>query len=113
MATYNPDADLEMYRNLSHAIATLTEQLDDIKHRLRLHYGAGKHTADDGTTITVTANRRFDPELVWDVLSPQQVAEIQELTVSATLAKKLLPPAVYQQCTKEVGQPRLTISSPK
>jgi hypothetical protein len=49
-------------------------------------------------------NKRFDPLLAQQILTGEQWAAILAAVPSATLAQKVLPGALYEQCTRLAGQ---------
>lgn len=107
-----PSLDVEVGAlvGIQDAIARLTAEADRIKARLRNELAPGNH-ALGGVTVQITAARRFSPDLAAQKLTPAELASITETTtaVSATLAKRLLSPIVYEQLTAASGEPRVTI----
>ncbi|MFW6598152.1 hypothetical protein ACOCHS_06440 [Propionibacteriaceae bacterium Y2011] len=98
---------------LTTALATVTERLDQVKEEIRtITGGDGAHLLPDGHKITVTPTRRFNETRAREVLSPDLVAAITEVksTVSAMLAKRVLSGADYEACQTVAGKPRVTIS---
>lgn len=50
---------------------------------------------------------RWNDEQAQAVLTAEQLAACTESKLSGSLAKKVLPPAIYAACTKASGQPGL------
>lgn len=94
------------------AIAQLTAQVDRIKARLRTELAPGNHPLA-GVTVGITQARRFSAEKAATVLTADQLAAITETTtaVSAALAKRVLPPVVYDELTEAYGEPRVTVKA--
>lgn len=92
------------------AIARLSGEVDRIKARLRGELPVGSHQLA-GVKVAISVAHRFDPKLAAERLSPELLATITETTtvVSGTLAKRVLPPAMYEQLTV-VGSPQVRIS---
>lgn len=92
-------------------IAQLTEQANDLKGRLRqLLREPGTYTAEGAKVVTLTPNRRFDPRLAFELL-PDDLLRLCTVTkIDPAAAKKVLPPAIYEQFMVEAGDPvvRLT-----
>ena len=86
-------------------LAPLDEQISDLKAQLRDAlpepgtYPAGDHT------ITLRANRRFDPTEALRVLPETIVQTITTTTIDTALAKKRLSPDMYEACMTERGNP--------
>lgn len=98
-------------RDINSKLADLTAAADDIKSQIRQAVPAGARALIDGQpAVTVSANRRFDPDLAKTVLPPELVQLCLVEKVDGAQAKRNLPPAVYEQLMTDVGQPvvRLT-----
>jgi hypothetical protein len=102
------DADVKRYLELDAIKADMQIEQDAIKARLR-DLGAGVHHAPCGVNVSVTPNRRFNADKATEVLPPALLEQIQTLSVDTKKAKAVLPPAAYETCMTEVGEPRVSI----
>lgn len=72
--------------------------------RSRLHVG-DRGTVNGQTVLALSPNRRFSPSLAEQVL-PASLLDLCKVTkVDSSTAKKTLPPALYDSCMAEVGEP--------
>ena len=62
--------------------------------------------------VVVGRNARFNAALAKKVLTPEQYESILDIAPSGTLAKEVLPPAVYKE-TQKVSANKVTIELPK
>lgn len=62
--------------------------------------------------VVVGRNARFNAALAKQVLTPEQYESILDIVPSGTLAKEVLPPAVYKE-TQKVSTNKVTIELPK
>lgn len=100
------------YLELEQRKASLVEEQDVIKNQLREALDYGKHETGAGT-VTLSVNRRFDPTLAREVLTrlnPALIDACSTTNLNAAAAKKILPPAVYEQCMKESKDPKVVIA---
>lgn len=96
-------ADLEARRT------HIVDRQDTIKTQLRELLGVGKHAAGP-LTVTVTPQRRFNPDLAREVLPASLLEAITLPTVSTAAAREILAPALYTACMTEVGcAPKVSI----
>jgi len=102
------DADVRRYVELEAAKADIQVELETIKERLRQR-GEGKHTAPCGVRVTVSPNRRFNPQLAADIVPAELIPAIQTTSIDSKKAKAVLPPAMYEQAMAEVGEPRVVV----
>jgi len=89
------------------------KQLEDAKAALQTEmraYGEGAHESAKGT-VTVSPQRRFNADRAAEVVPIDLYQLCQETVVSSARAKAILPPAVYEACMVEVGQPRVTVKA--
>lgn len=88
-------------------LATRREQLADQLRAL----GEGSHVGTAGKVTVSQPARRFDAKLAIATLPPEMLTLCQETTVSSTKAKKVLPPALYEQCqsASSSAKPRVTV----
>jgi hypothetical protein len=100
------------YAHLEQQRASIVEEQDVIKNQLREALELGKHETDAGV-VTLSVNRRFDPTLAREVLTginPDLITACSTTVINAATAKKVLPPAVYEQCMKESKDPKVVIA---
>lgn len=103
------DTDVQRFLELDARKHEIEAEQAEIKERIRA-LGIGSHSAA-GMTINVTPNRRFNADHAAKVL-PESLAALCIKTttaIDAGLAKENLPPAVYESCMVEVGQPRVVV----
>lgn len=83
----------------------------NLKNIVRTHIPPGQAgTVNGEPVVTVSVNRRFNPDLAQKALPAELLTLITVPTVHGPTAKKTLPPALYEACMAEVGEPvvRLT-----
>lgn len=102
------DQDVKRYLELDAIKADMQLEQDAIKARLR-DLGAGVHHAPCGVNVSVTPNRRFNSDRALEVVPPALLEQIQSVVVDTKKAKAILPPAAYDACMTEVGDPRVSI----
>jgi hypothetical protein len=97
------------YLDLRDRKAAIDNRLEQITAELR-SLGVGRHQAG-GHTVTVSAQRRFNTEAAARILAsnPDLLLACQETTISGSKAKQVLPPALYEMCQVEAGEPRVSI----
>lgn len=77
-----------------------------LKAEIRQRLSAGqKGTVGGQPVVSVAPNRRFQPAVASEVL-PRDLLNLCKVTVvDSKAAKAVLPPALYEQCMAEVGEP--------
>ncbi|QXT62736.1 hypothetical protein [Tessaracoccus palaemonis] len=97
------------YLDLRDRIAELKTRQDQLAAQLR-NLGAGRHTAGN-LTVTLTPAKRFNPDQARTILAanPDLLAACSDTVISATKAKAVLPPAIYEACSVEAGDLRLAV----
>lgn len=90
---------------LNSQITDLTAAADEVKNKLREHCGLGAFTDHGVKALSITPNRRFNADRAIAVLPPELVALCTVPQVVSGVAKKNLPPALFEACTVEVGKP--------
>ena len=104
-----PEELAREYLDLKERAAVIDDRIKQIVAELRDNLGAGRHTAGDHT-VTVTPQRRFNPDRAAEVLAGSPLLEAcQETVVTSARAKQVLPPAVYETCMVEAGEARVSI----
>lgn len=98
------------YRQLDISAREIADEQADIKARVRKLLDVGDRVPVDGKPVAVQPNRRFDPGLAERVLTPEWLAACTVKKVDSAAAKKILPPALYEACMAEVGDPRVVIA---
>lgn len=77
-----------------------------LKKTLRAHLTIGTPATVNGQpVVTLTPNRRFNADLAKQTLPESLLALCTVTKVDSAAAKKTLPPALYEQCMAEVGEP--------
>jgi hypothetical protein len=99
-------ADRERLAQLNDLAAKIKAEQEEIKARLRVELGAGKH---EQFRVTVSPTMRFNAEQARLVLGKLEhgeelIASISETVISSELAKRVLAPAVYELCQVEHGK---------
>ena len=91
------------YQDLAARRDQLTQEMDAIKTELRLTLG---DTYSD-ENVSIRTNKRFSVSRANEFIetNPAWAALITETTISSTLAKKNLPPALYEDLMVPVGDP--------
>jgi hypothetical protein len=97
-------------RQVQANLTRLQEEADLLKGQLRDQAGVGTHTVAGKTVFTIRPNRRFDAGLAERLLTPefQQLCTITK--IDAATAKRVLPPAMYDACSAEVGEPVIRLA---
>lgn len=111
MTDYHLDDMVAEYLDLTDRIEQLGQRRDQIKTQLR-ELGTGKHVCENlDATVTVSAPaKRFDAATFDKIVTDDQLrAACTETTISGKLAKQVLAPAIYDLCTVEGGEPRVTV----
>lgn len=102
------DEDVQLVEALAKILdqqAHLEAQAREIKAELRA-LGTGTFTDSAGVErISIRPNRRFAREQAAKVLPPELLALCTVTTVDSAQARKALPPAVYETCMTDVGDP--------
>lgn len=94
-------------------LARLGEVKRDLEAHIRGEVGDARgivKTDDGASVVQVTYRRTFKPEQARKVLATNRdlLDAITEATISATKAKAILPPALYEMCQVESATPVLT-----
>ena len=101
------DALVSDYTNTAAAISDLQDHLDQVKEQLR-YLGEGKHESTSGITVTVSAPvKRFDPKAAQQALPAEVLTQCQDF--SASKAKRVLAPALYESFCVASGDPRIAV----
>jgi hypothetical protein len=88
------------------AKTTLEAEEAQLKTTIRAHLKPGDQGCVNGQpVVAVTPNRRFSPTLALETLPEPLLSLCMVTKVDSAAAKKALPPAVYEQCMAEVGEP--------
>jgi len=92
--------------HLSAVRAEVDAEINELKAKLRSTLTVGQRGTIDGTPIlSVTANRRFDPDYAAKNLPAGLLAMCMVSVLDRTRAKSVLPPALFESCMREVGEP--------
>lgn len=102
------DNDVKRYLELDALKADVEIEQATIKGRLR-DLGSGVHHAPCGVNVSVTPNRRFNADRAAELVPGPLLEQIQSVVVDSKKAKAILPPAAYDACMAEVGDPRVVI----
>lgn len=90
--------------------AELEAEEKHLKNTIRTRLNVGdKGTVNGQPVITVTPNRRFNADLAADTLPGPLLSLCTVTKIDSTLAKKNLPPVLYESCMAEVGDPVVRI----
>lgn len=91
------------------AKAELEAEERQLKQQIReLVEGPDAYKAGD-LTVTVSLNRRFDPQLA-ERNVPTELLDLCKISkVDPAAAKEVLPPALYQACMAEIGDYRVAV----
>lgn len=92
-------------RAISAQIAALTDELDEVKRRVRAVIPPGSSVDVDGKPVKVIAVQRFNEQQALAVLPEQLVSLCQITKLDGATAKNNLPPALFQQCCVVSGEP--------
>lgn len=102
------DRDVKRYLELDELAKDIAVEQATIKTRLRA-LGDGSHQAPCGVSVSVTPQRRFNAEHAMDVIPADLLPMVQTTVVDGKKVKALLPPALYEACQVETGDPRVVI----
>lgn len=106
------DTLLAQWTQLIDARDQIDSQLDELRAQMA-DLGEGRHDGSAGR-ISVTRTKRFDKRTAATVLAdhPEVLASVTETAISGSLAKKVLPPVLYEACQVQAPTPtvRVTIS---
>lgn len=96
---------------LRKAAKAMLEEADEL---VAAHFtGRQQDTYVEGDLrVIVGRNARFNAALAKKVLTKEQYESILDIVPSGTLAKEVLPPAVYKE-TQKVSDNKVTIELPK
>lgn len=99
------------YLDACEAIEKHTIVKDQLADQIAAALGVGgRHEVVPGVGVRVQAPAaRFDARKAGEVLTAEQLASISEAKPSATLAKKLLPGVLVEQCTVASGKPSVRV----
>lgn len=103
---------IKRYLELEERRSSIATEQDGIKAQIRAAAEIGKHETEAGT-VTLSPNRRFDATLATEVLtkiSPDLITACSVAKVDSAATKRLVGTAVYEQCCKDAGEPRVTFS---
>lgn len=112
MSTPNTDTLASLANRLAAAQArrdAITEPLDaeieGLKGAIRAEVAdSGPGTYEAGEyTLTLRANRRFDPARAADILPAEVVAAITTTSIDPKVARQKLPPETFEACMTERG----------
>lgn len=103
------DGDVRRFLELDERRKDIEAEQAIIKARIRA-LGVGHYDAPCGVGVTVSPNRRFDPGLAEQVIPDELLTLCRVTVVDSKAAKRALPPAVYEQCMKPVGDPRVVLA---
>ena len=95
------------YLNAKAAREKIDAQLGEISELILSRVAEGeKAELEPGVGIRVQRpNRRFDQAIAIQILTPEQIMGITTTVIDREKAKDILPGALYDQCTRPVGQP--------
>ena len=96
------------YLDLTERIASIVERRDQITGILRT-LDQGKHAFSAGTVTVGKPGRRFSADEAAKHLPPELLDACTEQVVTASRAKYVLSPALYELCSTEVGAARVTV----
>lgn len=111
MTDYPPEAldkDVRRYLELDELAKDIAIEQATIKTRLR-GLGDGNWEAPCGVHVSVTPQRRFNAEHAVTVIPADLLPMVQSTVVDGKKVKALLPPALYEACQVESGDPRVVI----
>lgn len=109
---------VERYKLLDKQAKDIAAEMAALKDQCRSDLALGKHETDAGD-VTISPNRRFDEEtakvalaeqIAKGAVTPAQVTECWKTVLDSTSVKKIVAPAVYEACMREVGDPKVTIA---
>lgn len=95
------------YLDACEAIEKHTTVKEQLAEQIAAKLGVGgRHEIVPGVGVRVQAPAaRFDPRQAEKVLTAEQLVAISEAKPSATLAKRLLPGVLVEQCQVATGKP--------
>lgn len=101
---------VQLLTELAAAAKRISEQEAALKATLRAAIQPGDTGLINGQpAVRVTATRRFSETLARQALPPELFAQCLVPKVDAAKAKQVLPPALYQQLSAEVGEPSVRL----
>ena len=83
-------------------------RMNDVANELRTALGRGTYEAG-AYKVSISPNRRFDPDKARTVLPPELLAACSETVVSAAKARQILAPLTYEALMVEVGDDRISV----
>lgn len=105
------NALIKRYSELNLRSNEIAVEIAVIKSRMR-QLGRGRHEYAVGT-VTVSGQKRFDPELADTVLraiDPNLVPKCSISKIDAGLVKRVVGEDTYEKCQKPSGEDKVTIS---
>lgn len=90
--------------------AALEAEEKDIKAQIRALVPGPDTYAAGGYVLSVSPNRRFDTATAERILPAELLDLCKVAKVDPAAARGVLPPALYQQCMKQVGDDRVGFS---
>lgn len=105
------NALIKRYSELSVRSGEIADEMTVIKSRMR-QLGRGKHQFAVGT-ITVSGQKRFDPELADAVLraiDPNLVPKCSISKIDAGLVKRVVGEDTYERCQKPSGEDKVVVA---
>lgn len=105
------NALIKRMSELSVRAGEIASEMLVIKARMR-QLGRGKHEFATGT-ITVSGQKRFDPDLADTVLraiDPNLVPKCSISKIDADLVKRVVGKDTYEKCQKPSGEDKVTVS---
>lgn len=104
------DKTVARYLELDARRNEIVAEQDQIKIALRTQLEPGRHDTPSGQKVTISPNRRFNADLAQSVIPAELLPLVMTETIDSKKAKAVLPPALYNQCSAEVGEPRVSIA---
>lgn len=100
METNELEALVARYKELDAWMSNAAEEMTAIKRRIRMSFPEGSRLPSVSTgRVTIKPNRRFDVGLARQILTYDQIADCtDEPHLTSSLARKKLPPEVYEKC---------------
>lgn len=95
-------------------VADRLDQLQQAKAALAAELrelGPGRHNGTAGTATISAPTARFDPAKAAEVLPADMLEACRETVITASRAKAVLPPALYELCQVASGDPRVTVKA--
>lgn len=103
------DQILTEWFDINDRLAALEDAKKTLQTELR-NLGEGQHHATKGA-VTISPQRRFNADQAAKVIPAELLQHCTETVVSSARAKATLPPALYEACMVDVGQPRVTVKA--